>query len=499
MSTAAYPARSYNKKPYKKAYPYNQPVVKNTVRVNRNWSDYQKAIFNDIANGNGNTHVAALAGTGKTSTIVEGFHYIPKGKTTLMCAFNKSIQTELETRAPAGVEVKTLHAIGFAAIRRAFPNVKLDNKKLEGYVKAERGDEQETFEVRSNLMKCVSLCKGYLVETPETIDEIMDRHEIDPCGDKREEFIAIVIKIMKACVADTARIDFDDMVYIPNALKLNLPKYDFVFIDEAQDLNIAQINLALNSVNSGGRIISVGDTNQAIYGFRGADSNAIQNIIDRCQSKILPLSVTYRCAKAIVELANQLVPDLEAGPENGEGNVDYIAENQIEKLIKPGDFLLSRTNAPLLKWCLSLLKAGVPANIMGRDLGKTLSFMIKKSNAKSVEGFLDWLNDWASTECDRLAKAKRDTSVVEDKRECLQVLCDGAKTLEDVYANIDKLFNDVDDKGRVMCSTTHKAKGLERDRVFILSKTYKPSKGQEEANLLYVAQTRAKSNLYMVA
>lgn len=483
---------------YKK--PWSKPAIVKQPRIERAWSAYQKDIFADIAKGSGNTHVSALAGTGKTSTIVEGFYHIPGGKSTLMCAFNKSIQTELETRAPNGVEVKTLHSLGYAACRKAFPKIgKPDNDKLDGYIKAEKGTEPETTELRHHLAKAVSLCKGYLAATPEEIDPILDRHEVDICTDKREDFIASIIKVMAACKKDTSRVDFDDMIWMPNVLGLNLYQHDMVMIDEAQDLNIAQINLALNSCRANGRIVSVGDVNQAIYGFRGADSNAIQNIIDRCKSKSLPLNVTYRCAKAIVALANTIVPELEAAPSAEEGLVDYIGESQIESLAKPGDFILSRVNAPLLKWCLNLLKAGIPANIQGRDIGATLIAMIKKSKAKNVDSFLDWLNNWRELEVERLFKAKRDTSLIEDKCECFRVLCEGTKSLDDVKNNIDRLFRDGDDKDRVILSSTHKAKGLERDRVFMLSKTYRAGKTQEESNLYYVAVTRAKHTLFMVS
>ena len=490
---AYYPSkRSTYKKP-------NAPVVKQP-RVIRNWSTYQQDIFQDIASGNGNTQVDALAGTGKTSTIVEGFYYVPVGVSSLMCAFNKSIQTELETRAPAGVEVKTLHSLGYAACRRAFPRIgQPDNNKLEGFIKAERGDEPETFEVRSNLAKAVSLCKGYLAESPTEIDPILDRHEVDTCGDSREGFITSVIKIMNATKNDTSRVDFDDMIWFPNVHGLTLNKFGMVFIDEAQDLNLAQINLALNSVVANGRIISVGDEHQAIYGFRGADSNAIQNIVDRMGSKRMPLSVTYRCAKSIVQLAQTLVPNLEAAPNAEEGKVDYCNVNQMEQLVKPGDFILSRVNAPLLKWCMALLKARIPANIQGRDIGKNLMSLIKKSKASDVDSFLSWLEDYRQLEVDRMVKAKRDPAVVEDKVECLRTLCEGTRSLADVKANIDHLFKDGDDKDRVILSSTHKAKGLERDRVFMLKDTYRPTKGTEEANLTYVAYTRAKKELYLVA
>lgn len=484
---------------YRKAY--KPKVVVKQPRMIREWSEYQKNIFEDIRNGIGNTQVDALAGTGKTSTLVEGFYHVPKGVSVLMCAFNKSIRDELETRAPEGVEVRTLHSHGYAACRRAFPNLgKPDDKgeKVTGYIRAERGDDPETYEVWDNIRKAVSLCKGYLAHTPGEIEAVMDRHDIDTCMDTRAQFVETVIRVLNACKRDTSRVDFDDMIWFPNVLGLKLQQFGMVMIDEAQDLNLAQINIALGSVLPGGRVISVGDEHQAIYGFRGADSNAIQNIVDRMGSKRLPLSVTYRCARAIVNEAQSYVPSLEAAPSAEEGMVTEIPIDKMEKLVKPGDFILSRVNAPLIKWCLALLRAGVPANIQGRDMGKTLIAMLKKSKAEDVDGFLTWLEEYRGMEMDRLVKAKRDTSAVEDKVECLRVLCEGVKSLDEVRNNINKLFEDKDDRNRVILSSTHKAKGLERERVFMLVDTYRPGKGTEEDNLTYVAITRAKKELYMV-
>lgn len=478
---------------------FNKPQVVKQPRVMRSWSKYQQDIFADIASGTGNTQVDALAGTGKTSTIVEGFYHIPKNKKSLMCAFNKSIQTELESRAPNEVTVKTLHGLGYAACRKAFPKLgQPDSKKLDAYIKADRGDE-DNYELRTNLAKAISLAKCYLANAPEQIDEIIDRHQVDICSDTREQFTNTVLKVMEATKKDTNRVDFDDMIWLPNVLNLRLDKYGMVLIDEAQDLNNAQINLALKSVTSDGRIISVGDQNQAIYSFMGADSNAINNIVERLGSKRMPLSVTYRCAKSIVAIAQTLVPEIEAAPNAEEGSVDEITANQMEHLVKPGDFILSRINAPLIKWCLALLKARVPANIQGRDMGQQLNSLIKKSNKKTVTEFLSWLEEYENTEVDRLAKIRRDSSIIVDKAECLRVLCDGAKTLDEVKDNINHLFKDGDDKDRVMLSSTHKAKGLERDRVFMLKDTYKIGKGVEENNLAYVAYTRARKQLFLVS
>jgi superfamily I DNA/RNA helicase len=67
-----------------------------------------------------------------------------------------------------------------------------------------------------------------------------------------------------------------------------------------------------------------------------------------------------------------------------------------------------------------------------------------------------------------------------------------------VTAKIQALFSDTDETRRVTLSTTHKAKGLERDRAWVLADTYRPTRGTEEANLWYVAVTRAKTTLFLV-
>ncbi len=467
-------------------------------RTTREWSAFQQAIFQDIASGVGHTQVIARAGSGKTSTIIESFYHLPKGKTALMVAFNKSIQTELASRAPEGVDVLTLHSLGFRACRRAYPMLKNpDSDKLQGHIRAVIGDENN-YDLRSSIAKAVALSKSYLIDSYVDIDQLIDSHGIDLIDENRRDFIAIVQKVMNGCKNDTARIDFDDMIWFPLVHNLRVPQYDFVFVDEAQDLSVSQIQLALKSCKSGGRIISVGDDRQAIYSFRGADSQAIPNIIKQLSAKTLPLSVTYRCAKSIADLAKNIVPDLEPAPNAEIGLVQTISENQIEQMVKPGDFILSRINAPLISWCLTLLRNNIPANIQGRDLGKSLLSLVKSSKAKTIDGLLKWLDNYREKEIERLVALKRDTNAIEDKVECLIALCNGASSVNDVKSNIERLFHDGDDTNRVILSSTHKAKGMERDRVFMLSKTYRPGKGLEEDNLVYVAQTRAKKELYLV-
>lgn len=483
-------------------YPPKKPDNSHIIKLEpkRNWSDYQKAIFKDIAKGMGHTVVIARAGSGKTSTIVEGFKYLPKGKKTLMVAFNKSIADELKQRAASYIDVMTLHSLGFRAIKQSFGNVVLENNKCRTIVSSIIGDDFDLWELNQSICKCVSLCKGFLFDTPQKIEELIDNFGIDTFELSREQFIAYVIKTLAMCKAQKQVIDFDDMIWFPFVYRLNVGKFDVVFVDEAQDLNAAQVSMVLSACKSDGRIIAVGDPQQAIYLFRGADSEAINNFTKKLQAKILPLSVTYRCPQKVVKLAQEIVEDIICSENAKEGIVENILANELLKKVKPGDFILSRTNAPLIKYCMALLKAGVPANIQGRDIGANLLAFVKKSKAKTIVKFIEYVNAWQEQEIQRLLSEKKSTDVVLDKAECLLNLCEGTLTINDLKETIEKLFNDVDDNKKVILSTTHKAKGLERDRVFMLVNTYRYGPGVvgEEANLYYVAVTRTKSELYLV-
>lgn len=476
--------------------PDNSHIIKFSPK--REWSPFQKNIFKDIATGQDHTVVIARAGSGKTSTIVEGFKYIPKGKKTLMVAFNKSIADELKQRAASYIDVMTLHSLGYRAIRQSFGNVVLENDKCAELVKTIIGDDWDLWELNQSICKCVSLCKGFLFDTPKKIEELIDRFGIETFDLEREKFVQHVIKAMSLCKGAKQVVDFDDMIWFPFVYRLNVGKFDVVFVDEAQDLNAAQIAMVLSAVKPDGRIIAVGDPAQSIYQFRGADSEAIPNFINKLKAKTLPLSVTYRCPKSVVKLAQEIVPDIEAFEKAAEGEVIDLSSDDLLKKVKPGDFVLSRTNAPLIKYCLQLLKAGIPANIQGRDIGANLLYFIKKSKAKTIVEFTKYVNDWRDQEIKRLMSERRNTDICMDKAECLLNLCEGTLTIKDLKETIEKLFNDTDDHAKVIFSTTHKAKGLERDRVFVLVNTYRKGNGGEEDNLWYVAVTRSKGSLFLV-
>jgi len=239
-------------------------------------------------------------------------------------------------------------------------------------------------------------------------------------------------------------------------------------------------------------------SHNSLYAFRGADSNAVNNVIKQLNAKVLPLSISYRCAKNIVRLAQKLVPEIEYHSDAKEGEIISMSEDDFLDEVKTGDFILSRINAPLIYHCLTLLKKGVRANIKGRDIGASLSYMIKKSEAKTIPEFKEWLDKWERNEIKRLQEKGRDPIISTDKASCLRALLNDAKSLEEVKNNLKELFTDGEDQDMVILSSIHRAKGDERERVFLLTRTLRRDMSQEEKNCEYVAITRSKSKLFLV-
>jgi DNA helicase II / ATP-dependent DNA helicase PcrA len=464
----------------------------------RTWSPYQLAVFANVASGTGHTVLNAVAGSGKTTTIEEATNYLPPGLRTLFVAFNKSIATELARRLH-GPEVSTLHSYGLRTITANLGRLKIDGRRVDDFCVALHGRDSKTFDLRRDLAKAVSLAKGALA-AEEDVDTIVDAFGIESAQNgARAQFIKDVLTILEQCKSTKdGRIDFDDMIWLPIVLNLKQRKFDRVFVDETQDLNPSQIELTLRACADGGRILAVGDPRQAIYRFRGADANAFANVRTRLDATELPLSVSYRCCRAVIREAQKIVPHIEAAPDADEGEVRSATYKAMRRDVQPGDFVLSRTNAPLVSLCMALLAEGRPAAIQGRDIGASLGALVKKSKAQNVESLRTYVETWAGKECTRLAAKGRDTQLVEDKANCILALSEGMATVAAALARIESLFSDTADASRIVLSTTHKAKGLERDQVWLLRDTYLRRPADEEKCLYYVAVTRAKKTLILV-
>lgn len=476
------------------------------------WSAQQDAIFTWFAKERGNLVVRARAGTGKTTTIIEGVNRAPERK-ILLAAFNKKIAVELNERITnSNAEAKTLHAIGFGLVMRNWQGVTLDDER--GMRLARSVVEESTpDEIVRMISKLASRCKS-TVPFPDSIaDLVSEAEDADLIPDENFEKEGYTVTFVAQKAADAmdlatksdGTIDFDDMVFVPLRNNWVFGRWDLVVIDEAQDMSTSNLLLAQRSCKKNGRIAVVGDDRQAIYGFRGADSGSIDRLKRALKAKELGLTITYRCPRLIVELAKTIVPDFQSAPGAPDGVVTSVGYDKAIELAQPGDFVLSRKNAPLAKVCLSFLRANKRARIEGRDIGKGLIALVNKLKAKTVNEFLEKLSRWHSREharAEKLPEKKRESKreFLLDQAETLRSLSDGIDNIKELVTRINELFTDVADTNNmfIVCSSVHKAKGLERDNVFLLEETF-GAKFKEEANIRYVAITRAKKTLTWVA
>lgn len=472
--------------------------------MNLTWSSFQNEIFKTIKNFNGNIVVSALAGSAKTTTLIETVRKIPDTKKILVTAFNKSIQQELSSKIDKDhVEVKTFHSLGLKAITKAFGNVTIDDSKVYKIVRDKlklKGD------LAFNVEKTVSYCKASLNDAPSGISSIIDYRDVDTGELSQSDFTSLVIKTLSLCKNDKKSVNFDDMCWFYFCHDLSMEKFDYVFVDEFQDLNKSQIIMAKKSLAADGRLIVFGDWNQQIYRWRMADNFLIKDLEKEKNTKVLPLPICYRCPQSVIKLTQQVVPDILPYEKSEVGTVNHISFSDLLEKAKSPAVVLSRVNAPLVKTCLQLLKSGKKSNVMGKDIGADLLNIVKKCKKKKISEFTVWLGDWLKKETKRAKNKKTVVELISDKFDCFQYLSDGLTTVEQLKASIGKLFSDEDKESVIMCSTIHKYKGKESENVYILDWTlrFHPKKDEkspdsEEKNLYYVAITRSKKNLNFVS
>jgi len=497
-------------------------------------SPYQEAILNWIINGRGHGAVEAVAGSGKSSTL-EFLAPQVNGKMVFL-AFNSAIAKELAERLPkrSGLEARTLNSLGFAAVRKAYPSVKLETSKYRDlcldYFNHPRVDIPRALLQRwddgslendplRELLSLVDMSRLNLVDPSDTegLEEMICHYDIELDGEWEPHLLkALPLIIERGQSLASFKIDFVDQVWLPSVdPKVSTMKYDFVFVDEAQDLNKAQLNLVRKSLKRGGRLLAVGDRKQAIYGFGGADNRSFERIVETMKCERLPLSICYRCPKKVVLLAKQLVPQIEFHAGAKDGDILPISEEKMTTSVANGDLILCRTNAPLLETCFGLISAGVPARVRGRNIGQSLvstAERIQKMRGFQWSQFASFCDSWEHRERLKILKKNKNNDedpklqALSDKVDCVRVIWarGDVRSIQDFKNMVNDVFSDKN--AGVWLSSIHRAKGLEADRVFILRPELLPgpwvSPGkwqyEQELSLLYVAITRAKKQLFFV-
>ena len=259
-------------------------------------------------------------------------------------------------------------------------------------------------------------------------------------------------------------------------------------------------------VAPGGRIVVIGDNRQAIYQFRGAAEDAFDTLAASLGARMFPLSETYRCPQRVVALAQQFVPDLRALPGAPEGQIDQH-DTLDPRALEPGDFVLSRTKAPLLRHALRALALGLPVAIAGMDVVGRVREILEQAEEgarRRGQSIPTWLTGWLDRQVRTHADLDEDGSDAVEMFAAVTTLLEQLGSARQVIETLERVSTDTELAGKVVFSTTHKAKGLERDRVWLLRDTYLQSRGAEapsiaEENLFYVAITRTKRELHLVS
>jgi len=233
-------------------------------------------------------------------------------------------------------------------------------------------------------------------------------------------------------------------------------------------------------------------THNSIYGFRGAHEDGMEKLKKDFNMRELTLSISFRCPKSVVAAALWRAPHMKYPEWAAEGSVTELTHWNKDTIPETAA-ILCRNNAPLFSMAIKLLKNGRYPQLVGGDVVKYLVKIMKKfgkNDLPRAEALIK-AGEWSE---EKLLKT-RNAAKVYDQLQCMTVFLDQGETLGDAILYAEHICNS---QGPIKLSTIHKAKGLEWDNVFILDKELINLEEGQERNLMYVAITRAKMNLFYV-
>jgi superfamily I DNA/RNA helicase len=517
-------------------------------------SAYQAAIFDDFRYGKGSVIVMAGAGSGKTTSMKNMLRFVRSGAHVKVLAFGhdaagqlKDAIAELTDLAQRGddphtagkdfsnVRACSFHSEGYGAVRRYLGKdiaVKIDDNKCRRLLKAhlipatDTGAGKALYDVYAPfVVKLVAFAKGegvgtYLApDTDERWYDLIEHHGLylDTTDADETTGVALARQLLgwSNAEAKAGIIDFNDQIYLVCLWKLRLWRNDVVVVDEGQDTNPTRRAMLHLMLKDGGRLYAVGDETQSIMGFTGASVDAMQRIKTEFNCRELPLTVSYRCARAIVARAQTWMPRLEPAPGAVDGRViDDLPLHAALALLTPQDAILCRQTAPLVTVAYGLIARGRACRVLGKEIGEGLVNLIEQQKAKGIDRLMEKLTRWSERETAKFIAKGEETKAeaVADRVACVvaivNALAPDERTIPGLIRKIEGMFVDPV-KGQapmLTLATQHKSKGKEWKRVAILCPELNPSKAArqewqmtQEYNLMGVAATRAMEELIYCA
>lgn len=492
-----------------------------------NCTPEQLACVNFIHKSTGHLVIDSVAGSGKSFTLVEISvainHYFPLASIALVMFNSKNVpemQAKITKRGVLKTTVGTVHKFGFDAYKNEHGPCMVNKTKAQEVAERLNKRYKFLFEDVVSICRMVSLAKdtGICPNAESCIthldwQKLIEEYEVSFKDEKISlaKVFECASVLFNETINDTTSVDFSDMIALPLYHSYPFRQYDFVLVDEAQDINRCRLLAIIQMLKPNtGRLIAVGDRHQSIYAFTGADSKSLDNIKRHFNASELSLTTCFRCAKNIIKHVNHLVPHIRARSDAGEGTVNSLTYDKFEELLfvgPPCDLqthaILCRKNAPLMRLAFRLSARGIKCRMEGRDIGNSLIYFAKKFNASTPGELGVLISKHLAEQSQKLSPYALET--LRDKCECLTVGCAYSTSLKSLFQYIRDIFSDSTDSPtpKLTLSSIHKSKGLEWPTVYILGESLwmpsplakTPTAIQQENNLIYVARTRAQHTL----
>jgi superfamily I DNA/RNA helicase len=499
--------------------------VANVAKAAYFWCLMGRQLTNEqqqIVAATGNIIINAVAGSGKTTTLIEFAKSRPAGSRILYIAFNKSVKLEAQQKfaengAPQ-VVVETAHSLAYRqVVPRYGYRVKGTGYKTQEIARmlglTGNGEKHAEYMVANHINKFIT----YFCNSSR--QRVQELNYLDTVSEaKARTFVEAVYTYLEAetrkllAKMNSGEIEITHDFYLKKfqLSKPHLP-FDYILFDEGQDASEAMLDIFLQQPCT--KVI-VGDTHQQIYGWRYA-----VNSLEKTDFTPYQLSVSFRFPQAIANLANRVLQYKNIlKPQNPVAISGLGKSNGTETKA-----LIARSNLGLLLKAIAYLgDPNAPDKIYFEGNFSSYTYA---EDGTSLYDILNLKQGKMHLVRDPLIKAMKDVSELQeyiDKTEdhtlnmMLEIVQQYGEEIPELLKELKAKQVDNANKAsaRLVFSTLHKCKGLEYDVVeladdFITEKKLEDSAKVvqesprllhgllEEVNLLYVAITRAKNKLYI--
>jgi hypothetical protein len=421
--------------------------------------------------------VKARAGTGKT-TFLEAFTAERPMNTFLYLSYNKGIKESSRKKFGPNTEVHTISSLAWKHIGKDYKHKLIDNLRIQDillYLNLDRENQDNFLTAQSIREVLISFFNS-------------DKKEIEFMDEKIQEYSNKIFKNMLDVKNTKVKITHDAYTKQFELMSLDLG-YNYVLVDEAQDINLVSKSIIDAQVNS--KKIYVGDDFQSIYGYRNTIS-----LLDGAEHT---LNETFRFGEEISSFVTKFIKNFLDKDE------ELISYSKIGKINDNSDkyTLVTRTNAYLFDKSVELVQLNKNIHIIGSSIvfNELLDGMnlykgdLYKIKNPYIKGFHTFENMKKAVEKINDAELKFLVKIVDKYKENIEFFIKKieANSVKERYAEI-------------TLTTTHKAKGLEFFNVkigddftslFDNNGNIRRNIDREELNIYYVAITRAIENLIL--